>query len=77
MSAAVTRDGVDIMALQFLTRAPGDCVGVIETEEQIAAALIYIDLERRGLVVSHKEADGPHYFITAAGMRHLKANSHD
>jgi hypothetical protein len=61
----------EIMALEFLSRGP-DCVGIIDSEEKMAAALIFIDLEKRGLV-SNDRIDGERWTsITPTGRAALK-----
>ena len=67
-----TRAEADIMALAFIKKHPGDCVGTIETEEQLAAAMIFIELKRRGLLMAEIGPDGPRYFITKSGERELE-----
>jgi hypothetical protein len=41
---------MEMMAVDFLARCGGDEIGVIETEEQMAAGLIYAQLAGQGLV---------------------------
>lgn len=55
------------MALEFLQRNPGDEVGEIETEEQLAAAITYADLMKAGLVSGslHPGKGGVH--LTTSG----------
>lgn len=59
------------MALAFLAKGP-DCIGVIDTDEKLAAALVFETLRRRGLVVSTITDDGPEYRITRDGLAALK-----
>lgn len=47
-----SRAEVDLMALRFLAATGGDTMGVIESEEELAAALLYVDLKKRGLASS-------------------------
>jgi hypothetical protein len=54
------------MALQFLSNGP-DRIRLIEDENTLAAALCYIDLEKRGLVTIDNE-DGMLVTITPAGL---------
>lgn len=61
----------EIMALRFLAGGP-DQVGVITTEEQMAAALVYIDLEKRGYIIGDQQpTGGPLYTIAPNGLRAL------
>lgn len=62
----------DLMALRFLASNGPDCVGIIDDEDKLAAALLYCDLEKRRLItVQFKTADGPVWAITAAGRAAL------
>lgn len=53
------------MALESLARSP-DRIRVIENDETFAAAIVYCDLEKRGLVIIDNE-DGMLVTISPAG----------
>lgn len=57
----------EIQALEFLAKTGSDCVGVIDSEEKLAAILVYIDLRERGYILSTMSEDGPIYFLSNAG----------
>ena len=67
-----TREECDLMALRFLAASGGDIMGPLESEEELAAALLYCDLKKRGL--AHNESPEPGtviWTITPAGERFL------
>lgn len=67
------REAVDLMALKFLRDNGPDEIGFIETEEQFAAALLYLDLKKQGLVESRNPKKGVVYWnISNAGLRKLE-----
>lgn len=69
----ITRKEADIMALTFLRDVGPDTIGVIDSEEKIAAALIYAGLVQRGLASSTNFGGGNlQTAITAAGVRELE-----
>lgn len=68
----MTRDEARTAALNFINRAGCDCVGVIETESQLAAALIYEDLRKEGLLTATQTTVGPLYSLTPAGLAALR-----
>lgn len=53
------------MALEFLARSP-DRIRTIEDDNTFAAAIVYCDLEKRGLVIIDNE-DGMLVTISPAG----------
>ena len=60
-------------ALLFLASGP-DQIGVIETDEQMAAAMVFIDLERRGYLTSQSMPEGgPVYSLSDAGVEAVLA----
>lgn len=64
MSATVSE--ARTMALRFLAKGP-DRIRLIEDENTLAAALCYVDLEKRGFVTIDNE-DGMLVTITPAGL---------
>lgn len=54
------------MALRFLAKGP-DRIRLIEDDNTFAAAMCYVDLEKRGLVTIDNE-DGMLVTITPAGL---------
>jgi hypothetical protein len=56
----------EILALEFLRLGP-DRIKVVENDETFAAALVFLDLEKRGFVHVDKD-DGMLITIAAAGM---------
>lgn len=62
----------ELMALQFLAKGP-DRISEIGDDNTFAAAIVYCDLERRGLVMIDKD-DGMLVTISPAGMRAVRAN---
>jgi len=69
------RNETEVIALNFIRKHKTDCVGKIVTEDQLAVALLYIDMEKRGLLQSAPSKDGPVYSITPKGLRHLIQNT--
>lgn len=64
----MTRDEVDLMALQFLRDVGPDTPGTIEDDETFAAWMVYAGLKTRGLVTSTDFGGGQVQFaITDAG----------
>ena len=61
----------EIQALRFLEKGP-DCIGLIDDESKLAAALMFVDLKRRGLVTSVVSDDGPIWSLSDAGIAALK-----
>ncbi|HEY1034998.1 MAG TPA: hypothetical protein VGE09_08455 [Pseudoxanthomonas sp.] len=66
------QDELRRMALEFIDKHGSDCVGVIDSEEKVAAALFYVRLHRDGLLSATPTADGPEYRLTAAGQAALR-----
>lgn len=50
MSETISREAADRMALEFLRDGPHTMPNPLETEEAICACLIFMDLEKKGLV---------------------------
>lgn len=67
------REEIDIAALDFLNRVGKDTMTAITNENEMAAALVYIGLKERGLVVSSIDATGHTYRITPKGAMFLNA----
>ncbi len=63
---------IERKALEFLTLGP-DAPGVVDSEEVMAAHLVFLDLVKRGLVAKDIGDDGPIYSITDAGRAVLVA----
>jgi hypothetical protein len=57
------------LAIDFLARNGTDCVGVIDTEEELAAAWLYVNLHTRGYLIATIGATGPVYRLTSKGRR--------
>ena len=68
---SVTVSEARTMALRFLAKG-SDRIRLIEDENTLAAALCYVDLEKRGLVTIDNE-DGMLVTITPAGLARLRA----
>lgn len=62
------------MGLEFLMKHGSDCVGVIDTEEKLAGALVWENLRKRGFVFSLRGPSGPTYYLTEAGRRAICSN---
>lgn len=63
------------MALEFLSKAP-DRIKLIEDDATLAAAMLYVQLEKRGLVVIDND-DGMLITITPEGLSALKDDRAD
>lgn len=59
-------------ALNFIANRGSDCVGVIDSEPKLAAALLYARLREEGLLASTITDDGPEYSLTDAGRAALR-----
>lgn len=69
-----TRAEIDLMALRFLRDRGADTIGIIDTEEKFAAAMLYLDLVKQGFVSSTNFGGGNvQHSITDAGLRQLEA----
>ncbi|BAQ50376.1 hypothetical protein [Methylobacterium aquaticum] len=67
----------EIMALDFLDRNGPDAPGEVNSEEVMAAHLLFLDLKDRRLVSTTQGEDGPVYAITEAGLEALaRARAH-
>ena len=62
-----TRADADRMGLYLVMNNPGHEIGIIDTEDKMAAALILIGLKDRGLLTASIGKNGPRYYITLAG----------
>ncbi|GJD65136.1 hypothetical protein [Methylobacterium frigidaeris] len=71
MTSAASLRPHEIMALDFLDRNGPDAPGEVNSEEVMAAHLLFLDLKDRGLVSTTPGDDGPVYAITAAGKQAL------
>lgn len=56
----------EVQALIFLLHGP-DTPGTIDSEEKLAAVLVFDGLRRRGLVIADIGDDGPIYRLTREG----------
>lgn len=65
----------ELMALESLAMAP-DRIRTIEDDNALAAALVYCDLEKQGLVTIDKE-DGILVTISAAGLSAIANKERD
>lgn len=65
----------ELMALRYLSTTP-DRIRVIEDDNTFAAAVLYCDLAKRGLVEIDNE-DGMLVTITPAGLRALSPSPAD
>lgn len=63
----------EVMALDYLGKA--GCIGTVDAEEKLCAALVFIALQDRGLVQSVIGVDGPIFSLTDAGHRVLEERS--
>jgi hypothetical protein len=66
-------DGIkphEMMALRYLSTTP-DRIKIIDDENTFAAAIVYCDLEKRGLVTIDKD-DGMLVTISGAGLSALQ-----
>lgn len=70
MTRTVTRDDADRMALEFLRdHGPHTMPNPLDTEEAMCPCLLFLDLEKRGLV-SRTDFGGGHvqFALKPAGM---------
>jgi len=63
----------EMEALQFLAARGSDCIGVIDNEEKLAAALVFHEMKQKGLVLATISNDGPVYRLSNAGKKALEA----
>lgn len=59
-------------ALSFIHQRGSDCVGEIDSEEKLAAAMLYAMLCNEGLLARAATDDGPEYSLTEAGRAALR-----
>lgn len=66
------------MALRFLRDHRPDVIGEIDDDAKLAAALIFIGLEKEGLVARSFESGipSPIYRLTDAGAAAISASTH-
>lgn len=64
---------IDLMAINFVAANGQDRVGMIDSEEKFAAAMVYISLEQRGLLSAERTDNGPIYRVTDAGRQCVSA----
>ena len=57
----------ELQALTFLAQGP-DCIGTIDSEEKMAAALVFLDLERAGFVSKSGAGEDMTFTLSAAGV---------
>ena len=62
----------EIMALGYLRHNGPHTIGVIDSEYKMAAAMVFIDLKSKGLVLSGLGENGPTYHLTDAGRAALR-----
>ena len=63
---------IERKALEFLSLGP-DAPGVVDSEEVMAAHIVFLDLVKRGLVAKDMGDEGPIYSLTPAGLAVLAA----
>lgn len=68
----MTYEEVRREALSFIASRGSDCVGVIDSEPKLAAALLYALLREEGLLASTITDEGPEYSLTDAGRAALR-----
>lgn len=57
----------EVIALQFLANGP-HCIGEIDSDEKLAIAVVFADLQKRGFVISDPSNNGPVFYISPAGL---------
>jgi len=65
------------MALTFIDKRGSDCIGVIDSEEKLAAAMIYEGLKRDGLLLAAIGDEGPVYRVTPKGRAAIRSQQGD
>jgi hypothetical protein len=68
----MTYDEARAAALNFINDRGSDCVGVIDSEHKFAAAILYLELRKEGLLVSTQTENGPEFRLTPAGVAALR-----
>jgi DNA-binding transcriptional regulator PaaX len=66
------KDTLRFDALNFIANRGSDCVGVIDSETKLAAAVLFARLKDEGLLASTPTPDGPEYSLTDAGRAALR-----
>lgn len=72
VETTITFYEAETLALDFLATNGPDEIGIIDSEEKIAAAMMFIELERRGFLTHTQGEDGPIWEITEAGLGELQ-----
>lgn len=67
---------VDRQGLQLLSHGP-HCIGLIDDEAKLAAAVVLHGLQRRGYAMSAITPEGPRYHLTPKGQAALLEACHD
>lgn len=65
----------EIMALEFMVKHGPDCIGIIDADEKMAAAIVFDQMRRDGLLIAEIGPLGPIYRITPAGRAALEADA--
>lgn len=68
---SITLYEAETLALAVLSQGP-DEIGIIDSEEKMAAAMMFIELERRGFLTRTQGEDGPIWDINEAGLAELQ-----
>jgi len=58
---------LDEMALVYLLRNEPHCIGVLDSEPKMAAALAFEELKKKGRAIAEITDDGPSYRLTPRG----------
>jgi hypothetical protein len=58
-------------ALEFLSLGP-DQIGLVDSDDKFAAAIVFLDLTKRGFATYDEDPDGPIFSITPAGKAALR-----
>jgi hypothetical protein len=64
----------EVQALMFLLQGP-DTPGAIDSEEKLAAVIVFEMLKKRGLVIADIGDEGPTYRLTREGMALAKISA--
>ena len=64
----------EVQALMFLLQGP-DTPGIIDSEEKLAAVIVFDGLRKRGLVIADIGDEGPTYRLTLAGTALAKISA--
>lgn len=66
----IVTEETEKLALNFLAKGP-DTMGPVSSDEELAAALVFIELERRGLVNGNRSGDSVTWQLTDIGIEAL------